>query len=153
MAITEEEKRLSLDLYEKYKDVFDSIFDALQEANAIDYSTSDIPTKGRKVGRLAVHVNGQIFEGDMVKTLFKNILEYLVNNKLIDKLPLPWGTGTARYIVTNEEPPIHPNGNQFFSPARYKGYTIETHYARDRAMGVLDFLCKKLEITFEQIEV
>lgn len=152
MAITEEEKRLSIDLYEKYKDVFDTIYDALLEANAIDYSTSDL-TKGRKSGRLAVKLDNRVFEGDMVKTLFKNILEYLVDSKIIDKIPLPWGTGTARYIVTNEELPIHPNGNEFFTPVKYKGYTIETHYARERAIAVLDSLCQKLEIDFEQIEV
>jgi hypothetical protein len=152
MAITEEEKRLSLDLYEKYKDVFDSIYDALFEANAIDYSTTDL-SKGRKSGRLAIRFDNRVFEGDMVKTLFKNILEYIVDSKIIDRIPLPWGTGTARYIVTNEEPPIHPNGNDFFTPIRYKGYTIETHYARERAISVLDNLSKKLEINFEQIEV
>jgi hypothetical protein len=35
MAITNEEKKLAVELYEKYSDVFDSIFDALQESNVL----------------------------------------------------------------------------------------------------------------------
>ena len=33
------------------------------------------------------------------------------------------------------------------------GYTIETHYARDRALAVLDSLCKRLEIDYEPVDV
>lgn len=153
MAITNEEKKIAVELYEKYSDVFDSIFDALQEANVLEYSTSDIPVKGRKAGRLAVKVNGKVFEADIVRDLLKNILIYLVDEGLIEKIPLPWGFGTSRYIVTNEEEPVHPNGRSFFYPESYKGYTIETHFARERALVVLDSLCNKLEIEYEPVDV
>lgn len=153
MAITTEEKKLAVELYEKYTDVLDSIFDALQEANMIEFSTSDIPTRGRKTGRLAVKINGKILEGDSVKNLFQNILKYLVDTDLLRKIPLPWGVGNTRYIVTNEDKPTHPNGRSFFIPETYKGYTIETHYARDRALVVLEALCKKLEIDYEPVDV
>ena len=153
MAITTEEKKLAIELYEKYSDVFDSIFDALQESNMIEFSTSDIPARGRKTGRLAVKVNGKIFEGDSVRDLFRNILKYLVDSNLLKKTPLPWGVGNTRYIVTNEDKPTHPNGKNFFIPETYNGYTIETHYARDRALVVLDALCKRLEIDYEPVEV
>jgi PD-(D/E)XK nuclease superfamily len=36
MAITSEEKKLAVELYEKYSDVFDSIFDALQEESILE---------------------------------------------------------------------------------------------------------------------
>lgn len=153
MATTNEEKKLAVELYEKYSDVFDSIFDALQEANILEYSTSDIPVKGRKAGRLAVKVDGKVFEADTVRTLLKSILVYLVDKKLLEKIPLPWGFGTSRYIVSNEEEPVHPNGRSFFYPESYKGYTIETHFARERALVALDSLCKKLEIEYEPVEV
>ncbi len=153
MAITNEEKKLAVELYEKYSDVFDSIFDALQEANILEYSTSDIPVKGRKAGRLAVKVNEKVFEADTVRNLFKNILVYLVDEGLLEKIPLPWGFGTSRYVVTNEEEPTHPNGRSFFYPESYKGYTIETHFARERALVVLDSLCNKLEIEYEPVDV
>lgn len=153
MAITNEEKNLAIDLYEKYSDVFDTIFDALQESNVLEYSTSDIPAKGRKSGRLAVKINGKIFEAETVRNLFKNVLAYLVDEDILNKIPLPWGPGTSRYIVSNEELPTHPNGKSFFYPEAYKGYTIETHFARDRALAVLDALCNKLEIDYEPIIV
>ncbi|MBI5916348.1 MAG: PD-(D/E)XK nuclease family protein [Bacteroidetes bacterium] len=153
MAITNEEKKLALDLYEKYSDVFDSIFDALQAGGVIEYSTSDIPTRGRKTGRIAVKINNQIFEGDMVRTVFRKILIYLVDSGLIKKMPLPWGVGNTRYILTIENPPKHPNGRDFFYPENYKDYAIETHYGRERALAVLDSICKKLEIEFELIVI
>lgn len=153
MAITSEEKKLAIELYEKYSDVFDSMFDALQEANMLEYSTSDIPARGRKTGKLAVKIDGKIIEGDSVKGLFKNTLIYLVDKELLNKIPLPWGVGNTRYIVTNEDEPTHPNGRSFFIPETYKGYTIETHYARDRGLAVLDSLCRKLEIDYEPVDV
>lgn len=153
MAITGEEKKLAVELYEKYSDVFDSIFDALQEENILEYSTSDVPVKGRKFGRLAVKVNGKIFEADTVRKLLKSILVYLVDEGLLERVPLPWGISASRYIVTNEEEPAHPNGRRFFYPESYKGYTIETHFARERALAVLDLLSKKLEIEYEPVDV
>jgi hypothetical protein len=153
MAITNEEKKLAVELYEKYSEVFDSIFDALQEENIIENSTSDIPVKGRKAGRLAVKVDGKVFEADTVRNLLKNILVYIVDKGLLEKIPLPWGFGTSRYIITNEEEPVHPNGRNFFYPESYQGYTIETHFARERSLVVLDSLCKKLEVEYEPVDV
>ncbi len=153
MAITDEEKRLALTLYEKYSDVFDSIYDALVSVGAIDSSTSGVvESKGRETGRLAVKVGKKVFSNETVRLLFENILRYIVDNDFIVKLPLPWGSSKTRYIVTNEDPPIHPNGRAFFYPVSYNGYTIESHYPRDRALKVLSDLCKKLEIEFEAIE-
>lgn len=154
MAITQEEKKLALALYEKYNDVFDSIYDALVEAGAIDSSTSDINSgKGRVTGvPLAVKIGNQAFSNINVRFLFEDVLKYLVQQGLLQKIPLPWGTGKQRYIITNQNPPQHPNGKNFFYPVSFRGYTIETHYARDRAMKVLSDLCKKLEIDFEVIE-
>jgi hypothetical protein len=153
MAITNEEKRLALALYEKYNDVFDSIYDALVSTGAIDYSTSDIvDTKGRIMGRLAAKIDDKVFSNDTVRLLFEDILKFLVDKDYILKLPLPWGSSKNRYIITNEKEPIHPNGRRFFYPVTYNGYALESHYARDRALKVLGALCEKLEIEFEVIE-
>ncbi|MFO1350691.1 MAG: PD-(D/E)XK nuclease family protein [Gammaproteobacteria bacterium] len=154
MAITHEEKKLALALYEKYSDVFDSIYDALVEAGTIDYSTSDTNSgKGRIAGtRLVVKINNQIFSNSIVRSLFEDILKYIVQQGSILKLPLPWGTSKQRYVITNQDPPKHPNNRSFFYPVKYNGYTMETHYARDRAMKVLSDLCEKLEVEFEIIE-
>ena len=153
MAITNEEKRLALALYEKYSDVFDSIYDALVSTGVLDFSTSDVEkSAGRTRGQLAVKIDNKIFSNDTVRHLFEDVFEYIVQKEHILRLPLPWGSSRQRYIVTNEDPPIHPNGRAFFYPVEFKGYTIESHYARDRAMKVLSNLCAKLEIEFELVE-
>lgn len=153
MAITNEEKKLALALYDKYSDVFDSIYDALMSTGTIDFSTSDTNNaKGRETGLLAVKVNGKVISNETVRLLFKDVLTFLVDSELVLKLPLPWGTSNKRYILTNDAPPKHPNGRDFFYPVTYKGYTIESHYSRDRGLKVLSDLCDKLEIEFEIIE-
>jgi hypothetical protein len=152
MAITSEEKRLAIDLYEKYFDVFDSIYDALMSEGIIDFTTSETP-KGRASGKLAVKVGGQIFARETLRELLRDVLEYLVNNNYITRLPLPWGNTAKRFIITNQSPPTHPNGKPFFYPEHYKGYTLETHYARERGLKVLDDLCQKLDLDFETVEV
>jgi hypothetical protein len=153
MAITNEEKRLAIALYDKYSDVFDSIYDALVSVGAIDYSTADIgENKGRVTGRLAIRIDSKVFSNETVRMLFEDVLKYIVDKDLIVKIPLPWGSSKNRYIITNEQPPVHPNGRAFFYPVSYKGYTIESHYARDRAVKVLSDLCEKLEVEFEAIE-
>lgn len=153
MAITNEEKRLALALYEKYSDVFDSIYDALVSTGTIDYSTSGVvENKGRITGRLAVKIGGKILSNETVRLLFEDVLKYIVNQNYVLTLPLPWGSSKQRYIITNENPPTHPNGRPFFYPVTFKGYTVESHYDRDRAMKVLNDLCEKLEIEFEPVE-
>ena len=153
MAITNEEKEMAIALYDKYSDVFDSIYDALVSAGMIDYSTSDgASDRGRASGRLAVRLDGKVFSNETVRLLFEDVLKYLVEQKHILKLPLPWGSSNQRYVITNEPEAKHPNGKDFFYPVRYEGYTMETHYARDRAMKVLADLCEELGIEFEPIE-
>lgn len=154
MAITNEEKRLALALYEKYSDVFDSIYDALVSTGAIDFSTADIgDSKGRATGRIAIKIDKKVFSNETVKLLFEDVLQYIVDKQVILKIPLPWGFSNTRYVLTNENPPIHPNGKPFFYPITYKGYTIESHYARERSLRVLGYLCDKLELDFEIIDV
>jgi len=131
----------------------DSIYDALVSTGTIDYSTSDLQTgAGRTTGRLAVKINKKVFSNETVRLLFRDVLEFLVDNNFLEKLPLPWGTSNHRYIITNESDAKHPNGRDFFYPINYSGYTMESHYARERGLKVLGDLCKKLEIDFEIIE-
>ena len=154
MAITNEEKRLALALYEKYSDVFDSIYDALVSTGAIDFSTADITdSKGRATGRIAVKIENKVFSNETVRMLFEDVLKHIVDKQYVLKMPLPWGFSNTRSVLTNENPPIHPNGKPFFYPITYKGYTIESHYARERSLRVLGYLCDKLELDFEIIDV
>ncbi len=153
MAITDEEKAMAVALYEKYSDVFDSIYDALFSTGTIEYSTSDlVPPAGRESGRIAVRIDGKVFSNSTLKQLMHDVLTHLVDKGLLEGLPMPWGTSSRRYVVTNAEPPLHPNGNDFFYPVRYKGFTMETHYARGRGVQVLASLCDRLGLEFERIE-
>ncbi len=153
MAITEQEKSLARELYDRYTDVFDSIFDALQAEGVIDYTPADLPARGRETGKIAVKVDGRVFEGEMLRTLYEKILKYIVDKGYISKIALPWGTGRSRYIISNEKNPRHPNGRDFFNPVWCEGYAMESHYSRQRGLAVLDSLCKKLEIEYEPIDV
>jgi len=78
---------------------------------------------------------------------------YIVDNKYVLKMPLPWGNTTRRFVISNQNPPTHPNGRPFFYPEEYKGYALETHYSRDRGLKVLADLCNRLELDFEIMEV
>lgn len=154
MAITEEERKIALALYEKYSDIFDTIYESLLAEKAIDYSIAEVTGgKGRESGRIGVYVNGKLFVGDMVRGLFEKILKYLADNELLVKLPLPWGIGQKRYILTNAPAAQHPNGRDFFVPVKYKDYTMESHYSRERSLKVLADLCGALEIDFSVASV
>lgn len=153
MAITDEEKNMALALYEKYSEVFDSIYDVLKASGAIDFSTSEVPgRKGRTSGKIAVKIDDKMFSNLTLRQLFEDVLKYLVDTKYILRIPLPWGNSPQRYIITNDSYPMHPNGREFFYPVKYGGYTLESHYARERGLKVLSDLCDKLEIGFEVID-
>ena len=153
MAITDEEKKMALALYEKYSDVFDSIYDALVDSNVIEKSTSGAVPRGRASGRIAVKVGGKVFDGPILGNVFEKVLKFLVDGKHLQSLPLPWGSTNQRYIISNETDPMHPTGRPFFYPIRYGDYTIESHYDRERGLQVLKELCEKLELPFEVITV
>ncbi len=153
MAITDEERRMAVALYEKYSDVFDAIYDALVATGTIDQSTSGVTSApGRESGRIAVKLDGRVFSNETLRLLIEDVLRYLVDSGLLTQLPLPWGTSSQRYLLTNEEPPKHPTGRDFFYPVRYKGITMESHYSRERGIEVLAQLAHRLDIEFERIE-
>lgn len=153
MAITTEEKRLAISLYEKYCDVFDAIFDALQEAETIDYSTSDIPKRGKKIGKIVVKIDNKIFDGKSINDLYQKILKHLVDTNKLNNIEMPWGTGNSRYIISNQSVPVHPNGREFFIPVKYKEYSMETHVDRKRGIKILDDFCNELKLSFETIDI
>jgi len=152
MAITEEEKQAALALYERYSEVFDAITDVLVANGTIEQGTSDAEVRGRASGRIAVRIGTNVFSDTTVRLLFEKVLKHIVDDNLVARLPLPWGTSSKRFILTNETEAIHPNGRPFFYPAEYKGYTIETHCDRERAMIILRALCEKLGIEFDQVK-
>jgi len=154
MAITDEEKQIARELYEQYSIVFDSIYEALQTEGIGEFDIQDSPkVSNRGSGRISVRIGKKEFEGNSVTELFSSVLKNIVDSKVVEKMALPWGTGRARYIISNDSEPQHPNGRTFFTPVSYKGYTLEAHMDRNRSIKVLEDLCKKLNLSFELVEV
>jgi hypothetical protein len=153
MAITDEERQIARDLYDRYSDVFDSIYETLQYDNIGGYDTQEInKASNRSYGNISVKIENKIFEGSSVKELFGAVLKDIVESGKVEKLVLPWGTGRSRYIVTNDSDPKHPNGKDFFVPVTYNGYTLEAHVSRNGGIRILENLCKELDLKFELIE-
>ena len=151
MATTQEEKDLVNYLYDKYADVFDNIFQVLSadEKNPASY----VLPQGRGKGNIKVKLDNLDFKGKGGADLLKNILHYLVDSQKIVGIPLPWGLSSQRYILTNQNPPVHPNGKDFFAPIEYKTYVIETNMDRSRAVKVISDIADYLNLEFELVEI
>lgn len=153
MAITEEERRIASALYDKYSDVFDAIYEALSVEKKIDYDIADaVGAPARESGKIAIQLAGKLFIGETLRLLFESVLHYLVDSKLIEKLPLPWGTSEKRYVLTNLLPATHPSGRPFFYPVEYGGYVMESHYSRSRGLAIIEELAKQLELPFSAVD-
>lgn len=153
MAITEDERLIASALYEKYSDVFDAIYEALLIEKRVDYDIKDATAQPpRESGRIAVQINEILFVGETLRILFEKVLKYLVDEKLVTRLPLPWGKSEKRYVLTNSLPATHPSGRPFFYPIEYKGYVMESHYSRVRGLAILEELANQLELHFSVID-
>lgn len=84
---------------------------------------------------MAVRIDHPVFEDTTVAGLFSSVLASLVDQGRPGSLLLPWGDTSTRFLLTNRKPAEHPSGRPFFYPVEHAGYTIETHYSRDRAYG------------------
>jgi len=73
-------KKEWLSLYtKKYSDVFDSIYDALKSAGAIEHSTSEAGVaRGRASWRMAVKIAGKVFDGNMVMEIYEKFWNLLL---------------------------------------------------------------------------
>ena len=151
MALTNEQRRIALALYERHHRVFNELVEVLSAEGVIAVTLPTPQVGGRKVGRMAVRIDHPVFEDTTVAGLFSSVLASLVDQGRLGSLPLPWGDTSTRFLLTNRKPAEHPSGRPFFYPVEHGGYTIETHYSRDRAIRALGALCGALEVPFEAI--
>jgi|TARA_B100001971_G_scaffold152492_1_gene141727 hypothetical protein len=114
MAITTEERELATSIYEKHAEAIDSLIEILSDNDIIDFGSSELSSSGRGSGKISIEINKNVLEGNSVSDLYRNVLKYLVDEKFINKIVMPWGTGKKRYLITNDREPIHPSGRQFF---------------------------------------
>ena len=121
MATTQEERILVNYIYENYQDVIETILSVLNSEDKINgYVPSSINGNGRSNGKICCKINDHLLEGKSGPDLLQKCLIYLVDNSKIEQMTLPWGTGRMRYVLTNIDPPRHPNGKDFFAPIEYK---------------------------------
>lgn len=78
----------------------------------------------------------------MTKEILIKVANELIRRGALTEKMLPWGPGKKRYIVSKT--PVHPGGNDFFSPAQLdNGWWVETHVDRDGALRYASHLLKK----------
>lgn len=142
LAVTEEEKDLALELYDKHREAFEAIQSALSDTTDI----SLIPTTSRQT-TMTLILNGTKIEGSSIPDLYTSGLKYIVDNRYdIDPL-LPYRTSNKRYLIAKD--PTHPNGNNFTVPIQYGDYYMEAHKSREQGIKDLAKLMKLLDIEVE----
>ena len=77
-----------------------------------------------------------------VRDLFEKVLKWLVDGGQIGQIEksLPLRTSKQRYLISKS--PVHPAGNEFVVPVRYKGYSMEAHKNYENALSGLNQLAR-----------
>ncbi len=132
LAVTEEEKELARELYDKHKAAFKSIAAALRDTGEIDellgYDNNKAP--------LNISIENTTIEGQSVRDLYKNTLKYLIDNNVITDENVPYETSSKRYLISKQ--PKHQQDNPFKVPVEYNGFFMEAN--KSRASGIKDLM-------------
>jgi len=137
LAVTDEEKELALELYERHKEAFDSIFTAISDTIDLDISGKTTEKK-----RLAIKVNRKLIQGKSVPEFFEAALRYMLKSDIAFEEELPFETSNKRYLISKT--PQHQGGNPFRMPVEHEGYFMEAHKSRVQATKDLVRFLKKL---------
>lgn len=135
-AVTDEEKKLALALFEAHKEAFLAIATAIKSEN----DELDIILKTEDKLPLRLEINGKKIEGKAVPEFYKNILKYIHTSNTRAKLDIPFATGSKRFLIAEEA--IHPNGNPFRVPIWSEDETLVMEAHKSRAQALKD--AKKL---------
>jgi hypothetical protein len=127
LAVTDEEKELALELFERHKDTFMAIQAAL--ADTTDFK---FPMEKNSSDRLVLIANQTRIEGTTVPEFFTSGLKFLVERKIIKDEIVPYATSAKRYLISRKME--HPNGNAFVAPISYGGYYMECNKSRGSAI-------------------
>jgi len=74
---------------------------------------------------MKVKIGDEVFSVSPVSGLYDNVLRYLCDSGLINKMAIPFETSSKRYLIAKE--PYHQRGNEFRVPIEYSGYYMEAH--------------------------
>lgn len=137
LAVTDEEKELAEELYDRHKEAFDAILTAI--APTVDIGSSGKITEKK---RLVIKINGNVIQGNSVSGLYEAALRHIVKNDIAFESELPYETSNKRYLISKT--PQHQGGNPFRVPVEYKGFFMEAHKSRNQAMKDLIRFLKRL---------
>jgi len=137
LAVTEEEKNLALDLYEKHKEAFEAIFFAINDTIDIGINTG---TSEKII--LKVKIQNKLIEGKTVPDFYKKVLIYLVDNNMVTSNNIPFDTSPKCYLIAST--PIHQTKNPFRTPIDYRGFFMEASKSKIQAIKDLMRFLKKI---------
>lgn len=143
MIITEKERELAQKIAEKYGDVIDVLLQTQRPEEFAEISNS--ASQKKATIRLSLK-NGQVFTSRSIPELYAAVLKYLVDNRLIDRLEMPYSLGRTQYLLTTEDPPVHGSGRSFIRPVLVDGYKMEANWSRETGIEYLTRLLKKLDL-------
>ena len=140
LAVTEEEKDLALQLFDKHKEAFEAIQEALSDT--VDISLIPVTAKSKELKLL---INNTLIQGNTVREFYHNALKFIVDNiNNIDQY-IPFETGSKWYLIAKSNK--HQNGADFYAPVQYKNYFMESHKSRERAIKDLAKFLKLFDFT------
>jgi hypothetical protein len=140
-----------IDQLSKYTPRRDTAGSQITSVNQL--STDDVVDEEQadEIGKkpIIVEISSNQFQGVSVGQIYQRILKFLVDNQSIETVPLPFASGSRRYLVANN--PLHPRGNGFVHPISYQGYYMETHKSRLTAIKDLEKLMTQVGLDFKVI--
>ena len=139
LAVTEEERELALQLYDKHREAFEAIQAALSDTTDI----SLVPVTSKNKGSELIVNNHKIF-GNTVPEFYQSALKYMVKNISNLDEQMPYATSNKRYLIAKQK--LHPNGKEFRMPIEYKGYYMEAHKSHEQAIKSLAKFLKLLKV-------
>lgn len=160
-ALTDSETRVELEVDPPWRQVEGASNDPTTRDHHASRVVADQPLLSRSsleadVEARAPRERGGVFilagrriEADSVRHLYEQVLEYMDNAGLWNRLEAlaPYKTSSKRYLVSTTA--VHPNGRDFFIPVSRRGLFMETHKNYVTATKQLRQLLDKCGIPFE----
>lgn len=141
LAVTEEEKELALQLYDKHREAFETIQAALSDFTDV----SLVPVTTNNI--LVLVANGKKIIGNTVPEFYDSALKFILESNINVDKHIPFETSKKRYLISRDKK--HPGGNDFRAPIEYKGYFMEAHKSKEAAIKALAAFLKNCDIKVE----
>ncbi|MBM7845671.1 PD-(D/E)XK nuclease family protein [Herpetosiphon giganteus] len=142
LIITQRDQDLVRQLFAQHESAITMLYQILSEqftSDSADLAEKKSPIQALSAGtqpvKITIQIEQTIFQAKSMRDLYQQVLGYLDQHELLATLPLPIASGSKRYLLATE--PIHPTGNAFILPARYRDYYMEANKSRDGGLNDL----------------